>query len=342
MAVKKEYVVSGKPVTSVDVARKAGVSQSAVSRFFTPGASVSKKMAEKIKVAADELGYRPNVLARAMITGKSRIIGLVVYYLENQFYPEAVEKLSIALQENGYHVLLFMASNTVGDVEPVVQSILDYRVDGIVLVSVSMSSTLADRCRAQNIPVMLFNRDQPNEDLLAVTSDNVAGGRMAAEMLLQGNPQRIAHLAGFEGASTQVDRERGFIAALAEAGKTLSARAVGNFHYSDSADATRELFDVPAPPDALFVTDDHMALAALDVIRHELGLRVPEDVAVVGFDDIPQAAWPSFNLSTVRQRLNIMVSTAVDELIRTIEGETRPERKVRIEPVPVHRGTTRR
>ena len=121
--------MSGKPVTSVDVARKAGVSQSAVSRYFTPGASVSKKMAEKIRVAAEELGYRPNVLARAMITGRSRIIGLVVYYLENQFYPEAVEKLSIALQENGYHVLLFMASNTVGDVEPVVQSILDYRVD---------------------------------------------------------------------------------------------------------------------------------------------------------------------------------------------------------------------
>jgi len=328
-------------VTSVDVARRAGVSQSAVSRFFTPGASVSKKMAEKIKAAADELGYRPNVLARAMITGKSRIIGLVVYYLENQFYPEAVEKLSIALQENGYHVLLFMASTTVGDVEPVVQTILDYRVDGIILVSVSMSSTLADRCRERNIPVMLFNRDQPREDLLAVTSDNVAGGRLAAEMLLKGNPQRIAHLAGFDGASTQIDREAGFTAALAEAGKSVVARAVGNFHYSDAADATRELFEGDAPPDALFVTDDHMALAALDVIRHELGLRVPEDVAVVGFDDIPQAAWPSFNLSTVRQRLNVMVSTAVDELISAIEGEDRPATKLRIMPVPIPRGPTR-
>lgn len=333
--------MSSKPVTSVDVARAAGVSQSAVSRYFTPGASVSKKMAEKIRVAADELGYRPNVLARAMITGKSRIIGLVVYYLENQFYPEAVEKLSIALQENGYHVLLFMASNTVGDVEPVVQSILDYRVDGIIMISVSMSSTLADRCRAQNIPVMLFNRDQPKQDLLAVTSDNVAGGRIAAEMLLQGKPQRIAHLAGFEGASTQMDRETGFLAALEEAGATLATRAVGNFHYSDAADATRELFDVPEPPDALFVTDDHMAFAALDVIRHELGMRVPEDVAVVGFDDVAEASWPSFNLSTVRQRLNMMVSACVDELIGAIENTDHPVRKVRIAPVPIHRGTTK-
>ncbi|MEC9403674.1 MAG: LacI family DNA-binding transcriptional regulator, partial [Pseudomonadota bacterium] len=125
--------MNSKPVTSVDVARKAGVSQSAVSRYFTPGASVSKKMAEKIRIAADELDYRPNVLARAMITGKSRIIGLIVYYFENQFYPEAVEKLSIALQENGYHVLLFMASNTINDVEPVIQEIMGYRVDGIIM-----------------------------------------------------------------------------------------------------------------------------------------------------------------------------------------------------------------
>ena len=128
---------------------------------------------------------------------------------------------------------------------------------------------------------------------------------------------------------------------MAEAGHQLHSRAVGNYHYADAADAARELFDVPEPPDALFTGDDHMALAALDVIRIELGLRVPEDVAVVGFDDIPQAAWPSFNLSTVRQRMNVMVSTVVDELIAAVEGEDRPERKLRIAPVPVYRGTTR-
>lgn len=332
--------MSSKTVTSVDVARKAGVSQSAVSRFYTPGASVSAKMADKIRVAAEELGYRPNVLARAMITGKSRIIGLVVYYFENQFYPEAVEKLSLALQENGYHVLLFMASSTVGDVETVVQEVLDYRVDGMIMVSVSLSSTLSDRCRELGVPVLLFNRDQPGERLRAVTSDNYEGGRMAARLLLRGNPSRIAHLAGFSGASTQIDREAGFMDALREAGASLHARADGNFHYADAAEATRQLFDVPEPPDALFVTDDHMALAAMDVIRHEFGLRVPEDVVIVGFDDIPQAAWPSFNLSTIRQPINQMVSTAVAELISAIEGAT-DVRKIRIPPTTVVRGTTR-
>jgi DNA-binding LacI/PurR family transcriptional regulator len=149
-------------------------------------------MAEKIRIAADELDYRPNVLARAMITGKSRIIGLIVYYFENQFYPEAVEKLSIALQENGYHVLLFMASNTINDVEPVIQEIMGYRVDGIIMVSVSVSSTLAERCRDLDIPVLLFNRDQPKDNLRAVTSDNRLGGELAAKALLRGQPMQPA------------------------------------------------------------------------------------------------------------------------------------------------------
>ena len=327
-------------VTSIHVARKAGVSQSAVSRYYTPGASVSKKMAEKIRVAAEELGYRPNVLARSLITGKSRIIGLVVYYLENQFYPEAVEKLSIALQENGYHVLLFMASATVGDVEPVVQQILDYQVDGIIMVSVSVSSVLAERCRELDIPVMLFNRDQPGDQLRAVTSDNIMGGRMAADLLLRGDPQRIAYLAGFEGATTHIDREKGFLERLRAAGKQLHSQASGNYHYADAAEATRQLFDRPDPPDALFVGDDHMAFAAMDVIRHEFGLRIPEDVAVVGFDDVPQAAWPSFNLTTIRQPLNRMVSTAVEDIIAAIESDP-AIRKTRIEPEIVERGTTR-
>lgn len=333
--------MAGKTITSVDVARRAGVSQSAVSRFFTPGASVSKKMAEKIRVAAEELGYRPNVLARSLITGRSRIIALVVYYMENQFYPEVIEKMSIALQESGYHVLLFMASNTVGDVEPVVQEILDYRVDGIVMVSVSLSSVLAERCAALSIPVMLFNRDQPDPSHRAVTSDNEEGGRLAAEVLLRGAPRRIGHLAGFEEATTQIDRERGFAEALERAGRGIELRAVGNYHYAEAAEATRELFDRPDRPDALFVADDHMAFAALDVIRHEFRLRVPEDVAVIGFDDVPQAAWPSFDLTTIRQHVNRMVSEAVSELIAAIEKPDLAPRKLRIPPTVVERGTTR-
>jgi len=127
-------------VTSADVAALAGVSQSAVSRVFTPGASASAKTALKVREAAVKLGYRPNSIARAMVSGKSRIIGLVVAYLENQFYPEALEKLSAMLQDRGYHVLIFMANTATDNLDEILDEILDYQVDGIVAASVALSS----------------------------------------------------------------------------------------------------------------------------------------------------------------------------------------------------------
>ena len=205
-------------ITSADVAERAGVSQSAVSRVFTPGASASKKTAEKVRNAAEELGYRPNVLARAMVSGKSRIIGLVVSYLDNQFYPEALEKLSNSLQERGYHVLIFMAAKTTGSLDKVIAEILDYQVDGIIAASVDMSSELSKRCRASGVPIVLFNRSQDDPAVSVVTSDNEKSGRKVAQFLLAGGHKKIAYIAGWEGASTQRDREAGFTAALAEAG----------------------------------------------------------------------------------------------------------------------------
>ena len=141
-------------VTSLQVALKAGVSQSAVSRVFTPGASASVKTIEKVQKAATELGYRPNSLARAMVSGKSRVIGLVVAYLNNQFYPEALENLSKKLQERGYHVLVFMASNSSDNIDTVVEGILDYQVDGIIAASVSLSPELSNKCRKAGVPLV--------------------------------------------------------------------------------------------------------------------------------------------------------------------------------------------
>ena len=331
-------------VTSLQVAQRAGVSQSAVSRVFTPGASVSKKTADKVKQAAAELGYRPNVLARAMVSGRSRIIGLVVAYLDNYFYPEALEKLSNALQEQGYHVLVFMASQTAGNIDEVMDEILDYQVDGIVTASVAMSSDIAERCQAAGVPVVLFNRSQDIDGITSVTSDNYAGGRKAAEFLLAGGHQRIGYIAGWEGASTQRDREAGFRAALQEAGREVFAREVGDFDTETSREAARKMFSKPADqrPDAVLVANDHMALAVMDVIRFELGLSVPGDVSVVGYDDVPPAAWPAYSLTTVRQRANRMVEETVSALMEHIENpaEARP-RRVALDGPLIVRGSAR-
>ena len=327
-------------VTSLDVARLAGVSQSAVSRVFTPGASASKRTVAKVREAAAELGYRPNVLARAMITGKSRIIGLVVAYLDNYFYPLAIERLSIELQKQGYHVLVFMASNTVGDVQTVMMEILDYQVDGIVLASVSMSSVLAGRCDDLGIPVVLFNRNQADPRLAGVVTDNAEGGRQVAHHLVAGGARRIGYIAGFEGASTQIEREKGFRAGLAEAGAVLHDRGVGNFHHDQARAAALEMFAGRDRPDAVFVCNDHMAFAVMDVLRGKLGLDVPGDVAVAGFDDVPIAAWAAYDLTSFRQPLDAMVARTVETLMERIADDTVPPRQHVLPGRLVARGST--
>ncbi|MFV2052140.1 LacI family DNA-binding transcriptional regulator [Aliiroseovarius sp. YM-037] len=329
-------------VTSLQVAERAGVSQSAVSRVFTPGASVSKKTADKVRKVAAELGYRPNVLARSLITGKSRIIGLVVAYLENQFYPEAIEKLSNALQAEGYHALVFMASNDSEATQKVIDELLDYQVDGIIAASVGMSNDLTTRCEAAGIPIVLFNRQQDDDRLSGVGSDNVAGGRKLAEYLLRGGHQRIGHIAGWEGASTQRDRETGFLMGLAAGAQTLAARAVGNFNYETAKEAARTMFSGPDRPDAVFVANDHMAFAVMDVLRFELGLRVPEDVSVVGYDDVTLAAWPSYDLTTVRQPANRMAAETLDILMTRINNPEAKPRRVAIDGPLIARGSARK
>jgi DNA-binding LacI/PurR family transcriptional regulator len=327
-------------VTSQQVAERAGVSQSAVSRVFTPGASASQKTVKKVRKAAAELGYRPNVLARAMVSGKSRIIGLVVAYLENQFYPDALEKLSNALQERGYHVLIFLANQTAGNIDQVVEEILDYQVDGIIAASVAMSSDLSQRCRSAGVPMVLFNRSQDDPNMSVVTSDNYSGGRKVAEFLLAAGHRKIGYIAGWEGASTQRDREAGFIAALAEAGVPLHARTEGDFKMAKAAAATRKMFATD-PPEAVFVANDHMAISVMDTLRFELGLNVPDDVSVVGYDDVPAAGWPAFSLTTVRQPANRMVAETVEILLDQIENSTNQPRRIAIDGPLILRGSAR-
>ena len=251
-------------ITSAQVAKLAGVSQSAVSRVFTPGASVSIKTTTKVKEAALSLGYRPNSIARAMVSGKSRMIGVVVAYLENQFYPEALERLSNCLQEKGYHVLIFMAGKDRQSIDNVIGEILDYQVDGIIAASVSMSSGLSERCRNAGVPMVLFNRAQDEPNMSAITSDNIEGGKKIAKFLISSGHKKISYIAGWEGASTQRDREAGFVSILNDAGLSLHSRKVGNFVLEESRQATRSMF-LNNPPEAVFVANDHMALSLIHI-----------------------------------------------------------------------------
>ena len=275
-----------------------------------------------------------------MVSGRSRIIGLVVAYLDNHFYPEVLEKLSRALQARNYHVLVFLASQTMENLDQVVEESLDYQVDGIIAASVSLGSDLSNRCQAAGVPIVLFNRSQDDARYSAVTTDNYAGGRKVADHLLACGHRKIGYIAGWEGASTQRDREAGFVDRLAEAGVSPHARALGNYDAKMAAEATRAMFH-SNPPTAVFVANDHMAFSVMDVLRFELDLKVPEDVSVVGYDDVPMASWASYDLTTVRQPANRMVSETIDILLNEINGEGQGPRKVAIEGPLIERGSSR-
>lgn len=314
----------GKVATSVDVAKLAGVSQSAVSRTYTPGASVADHTRSKVMEAARKLGYRPNAIARTLITRKSRMIAVVASYLDNQFYPVVIEKLSQRFQQDGYHVLLFIAeANTEAD--ELLMQLMQYHVDGIVLLSATLSSALAKDCDEAGIPVLLFNRiAQLGSTVSSVACDNEAGGRMAARALLAAGHTRMGYIAGLEDSSTNRDREAGFTAELASAGHRVFARAVGHYSFEAAQAATRQMFlnsNASERPSALFVANDHMAIAAMDTLRGELGLRIPQDVAVIGFDNVPQAAWGAYSLSSVEQDAQAMIESTVKIMLEQIASD---------------------
>lgn len=304
-------------VTSVQVAKLAEVSQSAVSRTFTDGASVAPHTRQKVIAAARELGYRPNAIARSLISGRSRMIGLVAAYLDNQFYPVVLERMARALQRHNYHTLLFITEP--GDQDRELEKLLAYQVDAVVMASATLSSALAKECLDAAIPVVLFNREVPNSAASSVTSDNYRGGQMVAKHLLDAKHERIAYIAGAENSSTNRDREGGFVEYLDRHGVTLHRRAGGAYSSATAADATLAMMQDPSPPDAIFVANDHMAFAVLDTLRQTLGVRVPDEVSVVGYDNVPQAAWAAYSLTTVEQPIDTMIEATVSLLIQQLE-----------------------
>ncbi|MGL5116546.1 MAG: substrate-binding domain-containing protein, partial [Beijerinckiaceae bacterium] len=197
---------------------------------------------------------------------------------------------------------------------------------------------LTTRCDAAGIPVVMFNRGQDDPRLSEVTSDNLAGGRRATEHLIASGRRRIAHIMGWQGSSTGRDRAEGFRLAMADAGLEPFAMIDGMYSRETAAAVTRDMCSGTTRPDAIFVGNDHMAFAVMDELRFDLGLRVPQDVAVVGYDDVPMAAWPAYNLTTIRQPVNRMVAATVEALIGRIEGDHAP-RRVRIDGPLVVRGS---
>ena len=327
-------------VSSIEVARRAGVSQSAVSRAFTPGASVSEDTRAKVLVAAKELGYRPNVIARSLIRHSTKIIGIAMVRFTNPFYASLLKAFTEKLQGLGFSTMLY---NVAGDnqIDTALPLALQYQVDGIIVTSASLTSMLADESAQTGTPVVLFNRYAMDSHVHAVGSDNAGGGRMVADALLDAGHRRIAYLAGEESSSTNRDRERGFTERLGERGVSLFLRDCGDFVYDAAFPAAERLLNRTERPDAIFCGNDLMALAVLDYARCVLGIRVPAELSVIGYDDIEISAWPKYDLTTIRQPIEAMVDATVEVLMDAIRHPNR-ERALRLVSVQLIERTSAR
>lgn len=296
-------------VTSYDVAKAAGVSQSAVSRAFTEGAKISPATKEKVRKIAAELGYRPSFIAQSLITRRSTLIGVVVPGLVNPFYAAVLDELSQALNLMGYRVLLFSMYRD-DDTTPIMEEILRHRVEALVLVSSSLSSHFAHECQQLGLPVLLLNR-KTTAGRFPASPAITAGGAAIADFLLDLGHQQLAFVAGRDTSSTSRDRETGFRQRLEARGARPMLRDSGMWSIEEAMNATRRLMALPTPPDALFCANDMMAISALNVVVGEMGMKAGKDISIVGFDDIAMASWPLINLTTWVQPLSEMVDTAI-------------------------------
>lgn len=330
----------GRAPTEFDVAKAAGVSQSAVSRAFTPGASVAEPTRKKILQAAQMLGYQPNLMARSLATRRSNIVGLAIDYLENPFYAQVVKELSDRLRETGRHILLFTTPSH-GQVGPAVESVLSYQIDALIMTATTASLDLALQCQKAGVPIVQINRESKLPGISTVRGENQRAGELVAAFLASGGHRRFAFVGGTRDSSTGKVREDAFTGHLKALGVGEVRIVYGNYTFEGAAAAARTLFQGDQPPDAVFCASDYMAFAVLDVARREFGLKVPGDVSVVGFDDVPEASHSAYDLTTFSQPAAALVEEAIKIIDAMIAEPGRRAQRREVRGQLIVRGSAR-
>ena len=314
-------------LTAREVAARAGVSISAVSRTFTEGASVAPATRERVLSAARELGYRPNVLAQSLMTRRTKLIGLVCNNFDNPAFMEIFDLFTRGLQQRGFRPLL---ANLSGNTESssALDMLLQYNVDGVIIASSTLPLPLIEGCRAAGLPLVhAFGRSRSSQGIAVVGVDNVDGGRLAATTLVERGYRRIAFLGGPKSATSTVDRLAGLTSGLAKHGLAPQAAVFGSSYDHESGQRLmRELLE-DGGFDAVFCGDDILAIGALDACI-EGCIQVPKQIGILGFNDIAMAGWPSYRLTTIRQPIGNIINTAV-EMIAGLVNQHAPERPLR-------------
>lgn len=329
--------------TSFDVARRAGVSRSTVSRAFTEGARISPEVRARVLDAADQLGYRVNALARALQARQSNLVGIVASRLDTPFRARQVRCLAQMLLREGMNPLLLVADGG-EDVRALIQNILAYHVAGVIVTSDTPAPEVIEACNRAGVPVVMINRGPASAGADTVCMDLDAGGRKAFEVLYRCGARRLGLLAPEQRTYSVTGRASAFLACCRDAGlPSVRIASDGQSHASGRAAADAIFDELEAGTiDGVFCATDLLALGVLDRLRHERGVDIPGRLQVVGFDDIEQASWSAYDLSTIRQSIVGQASAAVELALKRLEDPERPFETRTFGLREVLRGTTRR
>lgn len=328
------------PVTLKEVAKRAGVSRSAVSRTFTDGASVSEVMRRKVEKAARELGYSPNVLASSLTTGRTKLIGLVSNNFHNPIFLQVFDLFTRGLQDRGLRPLLVNLSDEV-DPENSVRMLRQYCVDGVVVASSTLPPRFGKAFRDAGVPVVhSFGRFSSAPEVHVVGIDNQEAGRMAARTLVERGYTCVGFMGGPKSATSTQDRLAGFKSEMSE---HPQVKASYSFAENYSFDAGREemlRLLKKEPAEAYFGGDDVLSIGALSAIK-DSGFDCPREVGILGLNDMEMARWNNINLTTIRQPIPQIVRSSIELMVATLaEGDRYPEARI-FSCSLVERGTLR-
>ncbi|MYN03701.1 substrate-binding domain-containing protein [Pseudoduganella sp. DS3] len=330
-AVEQKAIIlqEGRRVTSYDVALVAGVSQSAVSRCFKPGASVSKSTYARVMKAAECLEYIPNAAARSLITRRSNIVAIVVSHSSMLYNPAALSELSQQLNRRGKRALLFTMQHE-GEIEGILNDLWQFQVDGVVAASTVTAAHVAEFKRRQ-VPLVVFNRHLRDLDVNSVLCDQQEAARVVVSRLAAAGHRQLAIIGGPSQNSIARERLRGALERITELGLPEAPVFHGQFDYASGVAGLHELIArIGAVPDAVMCANDAMAMGCVDAARQHLHIDVPSGMSVVGFDAVEGSNWLSYELTTVRQPLHKMAVAAADLLCNLIEADGVVESEKRV------------
>jgi len=315
-------------ITLKDVAARAGVSTSAVSRSFTQGASVSDKTRKKVMQAAAELGYRPNALASSLTTGRTKLIGLVSDNFHNPIFLEVFDRFTRGLQQRGYRPLLVNLSQD-QDRAQALHMLRQYSVDGAIVASSTLPPSFAKDFRDAGIPVVhSFGRHTANPDVHVVGIDNVECGRMAARTLIAHGYRKLGFMGGPETATSTQDRQTGFLEVVeAAAGVTHSHSFASRYSFEAGRQQMARLIEA-GPEQAYFCGDDVLTIGALSAAQ-SAGLNVPNDLGFIGLNDMEIAGWDNIALTTIRQPVQQIIESSIELVVALLDAPDRyPEARL--------------